>query len=81
MEEAWRRGRAWSDTDFAFVQIAVVGEENASLLAIDGKGILSCRMRKLIQSRIDSRNEEKKADDQEDESFKKSFHVMFLVAV
>ena len=69
MQEARRRDRARLRVGFARVQIAIIGQRNAALLVIRRERILRRRVGETIQRPIDSRYDEKKADDQEDKSF------------
>ena len=59
----------------AGIQIPVIRENGGAVVRIDDQRILRRRMRKMIQRRIDSGEENKEADNQENESFEKSFHV------
>ena len=66
--------------DLGRIQVAIVGENNPSLLTADQNGTLGCGMREVIQRSIDPRCHQKKADNQKRESFKKSFHGIPRVA-
>jgi hypothetical protein len=69
MEKARCRDQARLGVGLARAQIPIIGENGSPLLVIDGERTLRHRMGKAIQRRIDSRYDEKKADDQEGESF------------
>jgi len=69
MQEARRREQTRLGEGFARVQITIIGQHNATLLVIHRERILRRRVGKAIQRRIDSRYDQKKADDQKDKSF------------
>ena len=68
MQEAGRNDLARLGVELARAQIPVISQDNSPLLAIDRDRILRRRMGHAIQSRVDSRYDEKKTDDQEDKS-------------
>jgi hypothetical protein len=55
-------------------EVAVVDEEGVSLFVVPSVGILSRGAGYLIEGRIDARDDEKEAHDEERESFKKAVH-------
>ncbi len=59
---------------FAGVEVTFIGHNDCALLVIDGEGILRGGMGELIQRSIDTGGDEKKADDEEGESFEEAFH-------
>ena len=70
MQETERQGRcARLAEDSARIQITGIGEDGSSVVRIDGQRILRAGMRKVVQRRIDSVEENKEADDQKDERF------------
>jgi len=69
MQEARRRNQTRLGKGFARVQITIIGQRNAALLVIRRERILCHRVGEMIQRPIDSRYDEKKADEQEDKSF------------
>ena len=70
MQETERQGRcARLAEDSARIQITGIGEDGSSVVRIDGQRILRAGMRKVVQRRIDSGEENKEADDQKDERF------------
>src|ERR1700734_1903798 len=66
------------ETDLASVQVSLVGKNSSALPVIFRDRVLRPGMRKMIQGRIDSRHDEKKAYNQESKGFKKSVHDGFV---
>ncbi len=64
MQETGGGNKSRPEANLASVQVAVVGQNDTSLLIVDRDGILRRRMGKTIQSCIDARDNEKQADDQ-----------------
>ena len=69
MQEARGRDRTRLDVTFARAQIPIICHDHAPLLIVRRERILRHRLGEVIQRLIDSRYDEKKADDQEDEGF------------
>ena len=69
MQEARHCDRARLGVGFEHAQIPIIGQDGSPLLVIHRKRILRHRVGEVIQRRIDSRYDEKKADDQQGESF------------
>ena len=55
-------------------RIAIVSEDDNALFVIPGKRILSGTACQVVQRRVNSRDQEEKADDEEEENFEKSVH-------
>jgi hypothetical protein len=74
MEKCRHHDRTWLGKGLARTQIARVSNDDRAVLIISRERILRRRMGDAIQSRIDSRRNEEKADHQKSQSFKESFH-------
>jgi hypothetical protein len=75
MQEVRHEDGSGLDAGFAKAQIPTIGEDDGALFVVDRKRILAHRMREMIQSGVDPRHHEEKADDEKAEGFEKSFHV------
>ena len=75
MKETRNNGRTGFVVGPAGSQISVVGEDNPALLTVNRERALGHGVSHVIKRRIDTRYNEKKADNQKSEGFKESFHV------